>query len=291
MNRRSTKGFTLVELLVVIGIIAVLISILLPALGAARRQSNTVKCMASLKQIGNALQFYGQDNKGYWPSARDRLAGEPGFPGVPEKDWHSWTDLLARYIQKIPPQNYIEIAQIRRNSVVWGCPEWTRANDFDSNAPYYAAENVYTGYGMQIYPSYWEDGGKIAGRAHYNVAAKHGGYIKATVWQRKPSASRGVIADSQWDIIMMQGVDFDEKKSLYWPVNEIPLSADSSSAGFEKMIAVDARHGRRGANARQSLAKSKSINMLFADLHVEPVTPGEAHFSIRPVPKTRGPFG
>ena len=67
MSVKPRKGFTLVELLVVIGIIAVLISLLLPAMGKARSQAKKVQCSAMLRNMGQALVMYANDNKGKLP--------------------------------------------------------------------------------------------------------------------------------------------------------------------------------------------------------------------------------
>lgn len=67
-NDRS-DGFTLVELLVVIGIIALLVSILLPTLASARRSAQTVACLANMRSLGQAMTIYVSENNGYIPGS------------------------------------------------------------------------------------------------------------------------------------------------------------------------------------------------------------------------------
>jgi prepilin-type N-terminal cleavage/methylation domain-containing protein/prepilin-type processing-associated H-X9-DG protein len=85
-SSRSVGGFTLVELLVVVGIIAVLMGLLFPSLSRARRQSEAVACMAHLQQIGLLTQQYAL-NTGGWIVATRCVAAYGG-------NWPIWDDLL-----------------------------------------------------------------------------------------------------------------------------------------------------------------------------------------------------
>jgi prepilin-type N-terminal cleavage/methylation domain-containing protein/prepilin-type processing-associated H-X9-DG protein len=81
----AVRAFTLVELLVVIGIIAVLVGILLPVLAGARRSAETAQCLSNLRQIGQGFAMYNSEHLGWVIPAFTRQ--RPSFGGRGEETW------------------------------------------------------------------------------------------------------------------------------------------------------------------------------------------------------------
>lgn len=119
---RGNQAFTLVELLVVIGIIALLISVLLPALNKARIQAANVKCLSNLKQLGNAVDMYANDNKNYFPLPWTPTNGTAAsIPGLYEHLRTDWQVRLGRYAGYMNPGSALKSTP----GTIFNCPRVT----------------------------------------------------------------------------------------------------------------------------------------------------------------------
>lgn len=151
--RKDARGFTLVELLVVVAIIALLLSLVLPNLRTAMARARMLKCQVALRNIGQAMQMYADDRQGWLPPvATDWNASSK----------HHWCQFLAPYAgvpldpnsRSIPtptppgwnPSEKLEQqwwGTFPKDNVFWGCPDWRNERPLTTTSK--------PGYGMNGY--------------------------------------------------------------------------------------------------------------------------------------------
>src|SRR5438876_1057946 len=109
--KRKRRGFTLVELLVVIGIIAILIGILIPALTKARQQAQRAACLSNLKSIAQIMLIYAADNQQQIPLGTNSDTYQASYfiavhLGSGEVRWPTWGPLYKARLMKAPEYLY-----------------------------------------------------------------------------------------------------------------------------------------------------------------------------------------
>lgn len=150
-NTVYNRRFTLIELLVVIAIIAILASILLPALNNARKSAKKILCVGNMKQLGVANFSYIDNNDGYLPHAGEAQKTKLTYPNM------SWKALLAEHLGVPTP-----LTKANLEKGVYNCPSQMDRNCGDSAM---GDNGFYGGYGWNYFYLGWLDtdmGGKPA---------------------------------------------------------------------------------------------------------------------------------
>lgn len=138
-TRRNT--FTLLELLIVVGIIGILISMLLPSLNAAREKARLAVCSSNLSQHGQALAAFGSDNNGRFPTVPGNGDLRAGWSGITPL-----TDVFPRYkslsFEKRVLNRYMSVTD-SVNAFVFQCPSaLDKGRVFDTGS-FYASATKY----------------------------------------------------------------------------------------------------------------------------------------------------
>jgi prepilin-type N-terminal cleavage/methylation domain-containing protein/prepilin-type processing-associated H-X9-DG protein len=311
-SRRTSGGFTLVELLVVIGIIALLISLLLPALNGVRRQAASVKCMASLRELGNACRMYVEENRG--AAVPLRIGGgthnvatkQPyelygitygaasNVPGVSNTQAAWWMNFIAKYVTKTKggtADMSKQGVQLNQKTVIWGCPAWSGIKETGVDAAYSEMELHTTGYNLNYMPTYTA-GYPASGtdfppdREMLDIVINGSAQVQTdqcTWWKftkYTDPARRALLADCFSSVLEAKAAPLD----LSFP--PMPLPDTKQYANGKANTTFDFyRHGsmpRLVGGTLQSTGGKISFNILYADGHVANVTDrAEAYRSIR----------
>ena len=238
-------GFTLVELLVVIGIIALLISILLPSLNKARGAAQKVACQSNIRQMGLAGTFYNNDNKGFFP--------QPDYGGLamgwddPACWWNAIPDKLGfEPLGGGGPFPWFQAGPTPSDAIpVLRCPSANLSNDRGRTYAMNANLNQY----YLAFPAA-QAGSPWAGLQAKTLPVKY------TLYRNQPMLGRD---------------------GSYWSVEDVPLYMDGwlTRDGFGNAIYEQWRAVRD--NATQSMLNTREaarphdngMNVMFIDGHVE----------------------
>lgn len=260
--KNSRSAFTLIELLVVISIIALLIGILLPALGAARSTARDMACLSNHRQISIGFNTYANENKLLLPPSFDNSSFSPNTS--------DWTVLISAFISSNTSRTAEEYIDPVTGEFVGVSPVFTcQSAAIQGGKGHYGANKL-------TMPVYFNG----------NIANPPLGKLYSLDYQKRATEIFWVADGGQQDngdaYAAMDGINgatFGTPPSFYDssdtdnddPINEGP-NVDGSTNG---QLALAQPRWRHGAGGNESGGDSGSVNVLFGDGHASSVSRGE----------------
>ncbi len=253
-RRKEPAAFTLVELLVVIGIIAVLISLLLPSLSKAREQANSIKCLSNLRQLGAALVMYNSQNKGYNVPSYNMVAGTTSGPGAADPPLDGWACILDR--------DKLAVAGENTEQSIFNCPDAVVDSSINTGSILWPSRKPQTPGNEATYPEagfdkiirvgYWLNAENPIGRSswpagkrtYYTASPGYGGIEDGSIMGLQKITN---IRHSSQTIVLVDGIYMGRH-------GDVRITDPRCRIGY--------RHKSNGQPA---------ANVAFADGHAEPI--------------------
>jgi prepilin-type N-terminal cleavage/methylation domain-containing protein/prepilin-type processing-associated H-X9-DG protein len=271
----NRRGFTLVELLVVIGIIAVLIGVLLPALNKARQQSNSLWCLSTLRTFGQAINMYASANNGRLP-----ISYWDGWT-APDKAGTDWAWEILPYLKRGSDGTYAG----QDPGKLWDLFHDKDTLDIPGTA---AGEHIQT-YGIHPILCRFADGPLTPSGVSIHATAKPGpaddGKFPFKLSQIRRASEiilvidavqigdQGVPWSADADVYLIQGqstqtpfVGLKVPKDLNWCQTNYPQGPDAGD-NTDYASYADMRNSAHGIDVRFRHLKNRVANALFCDGH------------------------
>ncbi len=250
-GRGFCLGFTLVELLVVIAIVAVMASLLVPAISKARRQTLVLRCAANLRQVSYATIAYSYDNKGLFPES-----GGGGFPDDYGNRFQRAIEIRDDYLNGDSKVFHCPVAQ-----PLYTTPTWKEATGSLFAAHGQIGYFYLGGWGSADTRSNWTYYG------WYNIVASFNGTKRLTPTYSRLEAENAGNANERpllMDISLNTGIAFLGSGNTY---RTYPNPAHAPTAGLrstpDQNVAYVDGHGETHGNPFITKPKRNSIWMYF----------------------------
>ena len=188
-RQNKNSGFTLIELLVVISIIALLMAIMMPALGKVREQAKTVVCLSRLKQFGLMFEMYANENNdslpGGWNSGRMWMVDLLPYYGG--EDDIRLCPRARKFLHEVPNN-------VPGVFTAWG--KYGHPNYFDGWVPLWGKEGMYGSYGVNGWAHNPPD---IGVPGTYDIDEERRAYYWRKMTRAKQPYTVPLMGDAMWD--------------------------------------------------------------------------------------------